>query len=123
MMDKELLKYLNRRVNSLKQQCNNKCYWSKDVKVCFTAKQLLNWLKKHNINPKGLAVRRIDCDGNYSLDNIEFLTPAEHSKRHRTTGYCKTCNRRLESYNRRRGYCSDKCAREAKKVRKNLKCT
>ena len=127
-MDKDLKKYVGQRVARLRERCYNKrliynkCYWNKGIKVRFTARQLLNWLEKHNINPVGLVIHRIDNDGNYALDNIEFLTPAEHGKRHRTVKYCKACNVLLESYNRRRGYCSDKCARKSKKLNKKGFC-
>ena len=45
--------------------------------------ELLDWLKKYGVDPRGLETHRIDNDRDYSLDNIEFLTKNEHLEKHK----------------------------------------
>ncbi len=86
-------KYIGQRVSRIKHRCTNPrdfsytYYGGKGIKLCFTAGELLDWLVGRSIDPHGLDIHRINNDGNYTLDNIEFLTPAEHRTIHSKTGH------------------------------------
>ena len=58
-------------------------YGGRGIKLEFTNKELTGWLSENNIDPRGLDIHRKDNGGNYSLDNIEFLTASEHTKLHK----------------------------------------
>lgn len=85
---KTLSYYISHLMNSIKTRCyNTKCnkykYWGgRGIELEFTRQELENWLSKNNIDPRGLQIHRIDNDGNYALDNIEFLTRSEHITLH-----------------------------------------
>lgn len=75
-------------MGNIKYRCNNskansyKYYGGRGIKCCFTKIQLLDWLTANKIDPKGLECHRINNDGNYTLDNIEFLNKKEHAELH-----------------------------------------
>ena len=83
--------YVCRLLANMKQRCTNKNNPRhndyKNVQICFTHSELCNWFVENNINPRGLEIHRIKFNGDYSLDNIEFLTKSEHTTLHNTKGH------------------------------------
>ena len=76
-------------LSGIKQRCYNhncdcyKHYGGRGITLEFTRKELEDWLSENNIDPRGLDIHRKDNDGNYTLDNIEFLTHSEHTTLHK----------------------------------------
>lgn len=80
------------RVSRLMKEANRRCsnpsyegfryYGGRGIKICFTRGELHCWLVKNGIDPRGLQIHRIDNEKNYTLYNIEFLTPRNHTLRH-----------------------------------------
>ena len=76
-------------ISNIRNRCYNvnhrpyQSYGARGIRLCFTVVELLQWLNVKSINPVGLECHRIDNNGNYTLDNIEFLTSAEHGIKHR----------------------------------------
>ncbi len=83
--------YVTLLVTNIRQRCTNtkgRPYPTyKTVKICFTSEELYRWLVLHEIDPRGLDIHRIQFDGNYSLDNIEFLTKGKHTRLHNLRGH------------------------------------
>jgi len=81
--------YVAKRLKSIQSRCSLKnsplyChYGGRGIKCQFTLDELYNWLIDKNINPKDLECHRINNDGDYTLDNIEFLGHIEHRHKHR----------------------------------------
>ena len=73
--------YCVKLIGQIKQRCKNQ-YNKHGIKLCFTRIELQKWLKQNNIDPRGLEIHRINNDGNYSLDNITFLTKSRHTTLH-----------------------------------------
>lgn len=89
---KTLKGYVVHLVAGLLQRCNNQNniryenYGGRGIEVCFNSNELFVWLSKRNIDPRGLDIHRIDNDGNYTLNNIEFLTKSKHTILHNLGG-------------------------------------
>ncbi len=81
--------HINSRFHDIKERCNNprhpkyKYYGSRGIKLRFTFNELYDWCVTNHVNPRGLEVHRIDNNGHYELDNIEFITPKEHGSKHK----------------------------------------
>ena len=81
--------YVHCLMSSIKARCTNpethnyKNYGGRGIQYCFTFNELLSWLTTNNIDPRGLNIHRIDNDGNYTLDNIEFLDKNNHMRLHK----------------------------------------
>ena len=79
-------------VAKAKQRCTNENhprhgrYGGRGIKLCFSSGELYHWCLNNHIDPRGLEIHRIDNDGDYVLDNIEFLTKGEHTTLHNTGG-------------------------------------
>ena len=77
---------ISKLISSIKQRCYNsnhvsyKNYGGRGIKLEFTRKELEVWLLENGIDPRGLQIHRKDNDKNYTLDNIEFMSHAEHNK-------------------------------------------
>lgn len=86
---KTLSGYVFHLIGGIKARCTNPReksyprYGGRNIKLCFNAGELLDWLKKYGVDPRGLETHRIDNDRDYSLDNIEFLTKNEHLEKHK----------------------------------------
>lgn len=86
---KTLRGYVTRLIINVKQRCINKnCpaykdYGGRGIKCLFTGRELYDWLIKKRINPRDLHIHRINNNGDYSLDNITFLTASKHAILHR----------------------------------------
>lgn len=89
---KTLRGYINYLVSAIRQRCNNpkihnyKNYGGRGVKCLFDSVKLFTWVVVNNIDPRGLQIHRINNDGNYTLDNIEFLDKSIHAKLHNPKG-------------------------------------
>lgn len=89
---KTLNGYVSFLINSIKQRCYNpknvgRDYYSgRGIELCFDRNELLMWLEENKIDPRGLVVHRIDSEGDYTLDNIEFITKSEHTRLHNLKG-------------------------------------
>ena len=85
---KTLYGYISRLVTYIKQRCiNENCkgyrnYGGRGICCLFTTKELYDWLTIKNIDPRGLQIHRINNNGDYTLDNIEFLMQIEHLRKH-----------------------------------------
>lgn len=81
--------YLQRIVWDVKQRCNNpkainyKYYGGRGIKLCFTSDELYQWVVVNNIKPQNKQMHRIDSNGDYCLDNVEFLNPKNHFAKHK----------------------------------------
>ena len=79
--------YLREVHRNIRKRCtdpkrhNFKNYGGRGIKLEFTHQQLYDWCITNSIDPTGLTIDRIDNDGNYALDNIEFITRSENSKK------------------------------------------
>lgn len=89
---KTLKGYVVHLVAGIKQRCNNpnnsryENYGGRGIKVCFNSNELFLWLIEKEIDPRGLEIHRIDNNGNYVLENIEFLTKSKHTILHNLEG-------------------------------------
>jgi len=79
-------------VAGAKQRCENRnnprysCYGGRGIRLHFGTGKLYEWCLLNSIDPRGLEIHRIDNDGDYTLDNIEFLTKSEHTTLHNLKG-------------------------------------
>lgn len=74
---------INQRCNYVKRQ-HYKYYGGRGIKLRFTISEFINYVKNTlHIDPRGLQIHRINNNGHYEKGNIEFLTPKEHSLRHK----------------------------------------
>lgn len=90
--DKEYSKtfrgHITQLVCAIRKRCTNpnqmgyKYYGGRGIKCLFTSRELYDWIITNKIDPKGLEIHRIDNDGNYTLDNIVFLSRNMHIKAH-----------------------------------------
>ena len=80
--------YIIYLMGHIKQRCNNpnheqyKNYGGRGIKYLFTVEELYNWFITNDIDPRGLDIHRVDNNGDYALDNIEFLDRSTHLKLH-----------------------------------------
>ena len=80
--------YLQRIVWRIRQRCNNpkhvayKYYGNRGIKLCFTSAELYQWVIANSVKPRDKQIHRIDHNGDYRLDNIEFLRPKNHFIKH-----------------------------------------
>jgi len=80
---------LSSRVKAVRKRCCNpddmsyKYYGRCGIMLQFTTRELYDWIMERGIDPDDKEIHRIDNDGNYALDNIEFLTKDEHIQAHR----------------------------------------
>ena len=80
--------YLRHVFHHIKDRCDNpncksfKDYGGRGVKYTFkSSDEFINYvINKLQIDPRGLAIDRIDNDGNYEPRNIRFVTQAENNK-------------------------------------------
>ena len=80
-------------VGAIKQRCNNPInpgyanYGGRGISLCFTPSELYDWCVTRNIDPRGLDIHRKLFGGDYTLDNIEFLTRSQHTTLHNLEGH------------------------------------
>ena len=76
--------HIDRLMGNIRERCYNpnckyyKNYGGKGITLKFTKQELTAWLSENGIDPRGLQIHRKDNDGNYALDNIEFLDRSKH---------------------------------------------
>ena len=95
-----MIKELYRRYYHMKDRCGNPNdkryhrYGGRGIKVCDEWLQDYNkfesWALENGYKP-GLAIDRIDNDGDYSPENCRFITPAENNQ--------NRCTSRFFTYN------------------------
>jgi hypothetical protein len=67
-----------------------KYYGGRGIKCRFTLNEFRDYvINILQINPKGLRCHRINNNGHYELENIEFLTDAKHKERHKNAAKIK----------------------------------
>ena len=80
--------YVTHLVGHIHDRCTNlncevyKYYGGRGIKCLFTSQELYDWLVQKGIDPIGLQIHRVDNDGDYTLDNIEFLKAGDHTRLH-----------------------------------------
>lgn len=85
---KTLRGYITQLLGSIKARCTNpncrdyKNYGGREIKCKFTTNDLFSWIVSNNIEPRGKDIHRIDNDGNYTLENIEFMDRSLHRSLH-----------------------------------------
>ena len=78
--------YLADRYHTMSRRCNSpnainyESYGSAGVELKFTLDEFREHIKNLGIDIHGLEIHR--TGKHYELNNIEFLTPAEHKQRH-----------------------------------------
>lgn len=81
--------HLQNVYSSMVSRCNKpnnkrfKDYGGRGIKLEFTFNEFYNWCTKNNIDPRGLTIDRINNDGDYSLNNIQFVTAKINSNNRR----------------------------------------
>jgi len=87
---KTLKGYIVKVVADIKQRCfnkNNPRYGDySGIKLYFTSGELCQWCLDNHVDPRSTNIHRMDSDGDYTLDNIEFLTKSEHTILHNLEG-------------------------------------
>ena len=84
-----IIGHLRHVFNDMKRRCSDsKCscykyYGGRGIRLEFTFDELYNWCTKNSIDPRGLEIDRIDNNGNYNLDNIQFVTHKENCNNRR----------------------------------------
>lgn len=86
---KTLRGYITNLMGNIKHRCTNlnsikyKYYGGRGIECLFTSEALFDWVVMNNIEPRGRDIHRIDNDGNYTLDNVEFMDGGLHISLHR----------------------------------------
>ena len=81
--------HIRRLLNRMKYRCTAKNdprykdYGGRGIELKITFEELFTWCVNNKVDPRGLQVDRIDNDGNYSLDNIQFVTAKENCNNRR----------------------------------------
>ena len=80
--------YIKKLFYDIKRRCENPSrhnypyYGGRGIKLCFSVDALYDFVCRENIDPRNLELHRIDNDGHYALNNIEFLSNEEHKQEH-----------------------------------------
>ena len=86
---KTLRGYITYLIRNIKARCNNpnnpkyNYYGGRGIQCLFTPDELFSWVVANNVEPRGRHIHRINNDGNYDLNNIEFMDGGIHISLHR----------------------------------------